>query len=81
MKETKARSIVKAVTYRFSATIATLSVAYFFIGDVAIATQIGLLDTVVKFLLYYINERIWNNLDWGYQTVFPNQEIQNQGHE
>jgi len=69
MKEKKRRSIIKAITYRASATVATFSIALFFTGNIELATSIGLIDTTVKFVLYYINERIWIRTQWGYQKV------------
>lgn len=67
MKETKQRSIIKAVTYRLAATIATFSLALIFTGSLEIATSIGILDFIVKFTIYYLNERIWTWTAWGYQ--------------
>ena len=68
MKERKRRSIIKAFTYRASATIATVTLAYAFTGSLAIAGQIGLLDFIIKFIIYYLNERIWNKTAWGYHS-------------
>jgi uncharacterized membrane protein len=66
MKETKKRSITKAVSYRLGATMATFSLAYLFTGSVEIATSIGVLDFFIKFTIYYLNERIWTFVPWGY---------------
>lgn len=67
MKETKQRSVTKAVTYRLLATVATFTLALAFTGSLEIATSIGLLDFVVKFSIYYFNERFWNLIAWGYK--------------
>ena len=64
--ETKKRSITKAMTYRLLATIATFTLAYAFTGSIEIATSIGLLDFVIKFAIYFLNERVWNLTSWGY---------------
>lgn len=66
MKETKKRSITKAVTYRLGATVATFTLAYVFTGSIEIATSIGILDFFVKFTIYYLNERVWTLVPWGY---------------
>ncbi|MBX2872198.1 MAG: DUF2061 domain-containing protein [Saprospiraceae bacterium] len=66
-REGKKRSVIKAITYRASATIATFTLAYAFTGSLEIAGQIGVLDFVIKFLIYYINERLWTKTNWGYQ--------------
>jgi uncharacterized membrane protein len=68
IKEKKRRSVFKAVTYRVSATFATFGLAYAFTGSLEIASQIGLLDFIVKFIIYYLNERIWNKTTWGYHS-------------
>jgi len=66
MKEKRKRSIIKAVTYRSAATVATFTLALIFTGSLEIATSIGLLDFIVKFTIYYLNERIWTLVSWGY---------------
>ena len=71
MKETKQRSVTKAVTYRIAATVATFSLALIFTGSIEIATSIGILDFIIKFIIYYLNERAWNLTSWGYQKKRP----------
>lgn len=66
-RETQKRSITKAITYRLLATISTFSLAYFFTGNLELASQIGVLDFLIKFALYYLNERVWNQTTWGYR--------------
>jgi uncharacterized membrane protein len=65
MNEKKRRSIIKALTYRFLATIATFLIAYLFTSDLDLATRIGLFDSAIKFVLIYLNERVWLKSDWG----------------
>ena len=66
MKETRTRSIVKGLSYRVLATVATMTVAYLFTGNLMASVKVGLADSVVKFILYYLNERGWNLVSWGY---------------
>lgn len=70
-KEQKRRSLVKALTYRVGATIATFSITLAFTGNIKLASTIGFLDGIVKFLLFYINERIWIRTNWGYHINHP----------
>ena len=56
MQETHKRTIVRAITYRIAATLATAT-----ISGLQNAIAINLLLLVV----YYINERIWLKSDWG----------------
>jgi adenylylsulfate kinase len=69
MEEKKSRSVTKALTYRILATIATFSVSYVFIGNFEIAMTIGLVDSIVKFVLFYVNERMWLKVRWGYREL------------
>ena len=76
MQERKTRSVIKAVTYRASATIATFTLAYVFTGSLEIASQIGVLDFIIKFIIYYVNERVWNTTSWGYNKSKTNKTVQ-----
>jgi len=66
MREQKKRSWLKAISYRCLATVATFGITYGFTHNLELATSIGLLDTGVKLMLYYINERLWLRTRWGY---------------
>ena len=68
MRETKKRSLVKGISYRLQATVATSLLVYLIIGEIDLALQIGLADSVVKLAIYFFNERLWNKVDWGYET-------------
>ena len=63
--ESHVRSIVKALTWRVIATLVTIFVAYFILGDVSHALEIGLLDTVIKLGAYYGHERVWDKVALG----------------
>jgi len=63
--ETHTRSILKAISWRFIATLITFSTAWLLTGTVDVAIKIGLLDTVIKMGAYYMHERGWNRLDFG----------------
>lgn len=59
MREKKYRSILKALSWRITATITTTLIALFVTGHVAAAIKIGGIEVVIKILLYYVHERIW----------------------
>jgi uncharacterized membrane protein len=63
--DSHARSIAKALSWRFLATIITGCVAWFITGTVAVAVAIGLADTIVKLGIYYAHERAWNRVPFG----------------
>lgn len=51
--------VVKAITWRIIATTVTILIAYAVTGHWAWAGIIGLLDAVVKFVLYIAHEYAW----------------------
>ena len=63
--DSHARSIAKALSWRFLATIITCCVAWFITGKVAAGLVIGLTDTMVKLGIYYAHERAWNRVPFG----------------
>ena len=63
--ESHFRSIVKAMTWRFIATVITVLVAWCILGEVAHALQIGMLNTVIKLGAYYGHERLWGRIALG----------------
>jgi uncharacterized membrane protein len=69
MKESKRRSLIKGLTYRILATLATFSIAFGFTGDVGASIQIGAADFIIKMTIFFINDRIWNTVTWGFVTA------------
>ncbi|MCA9644397.1 MAG: DUF2061 domain-containing protein [Polyangiaceae bacterium] len=63
--ESRARSIVKALSWRVFATLITTGVVYFMTGKLDNALQIGLLDTFAKLGLYFGHERMWERIRFG----------------
>ena len=63
--ESHVRSIVKALTWRVIATLITIFVAWFILGDVTHALEIGFLDTIIKLGAYYGHERVWDKVALG----------------
>lgn len=63
--ESHKRSIVKALSWRFIATLITMLVAWLFTGTVETAAKIGILDTLIKLAAYYFHERAWIRLSFG----------------
>ena len=63
--ESKRRSAVKALSWRVLATFITMAVTLVVTGRLVLAAQIGLLDTAIKFLIYYLHERAWVRISYG----------------
>ena len=55
----KARHLVKAVTWRIVASITTAAIAWFFGLPMEAVGAVFIADLVIKFVLYYGHERLW----------------------
>ena len=58
-KESRLRSILKGITWRFLATTTIIVIVYLKTGNIQGALEIGAIEFIVKFLLYYFHERAW----------------------
>lgn len=65
MSVERKRHIAKAFSWRILASIVTFLVGWLVTGDVEFGMTIGLLDVILKLVLYYIHERIWYRSDFG----------------
>jgi uncharacterized membrane protein len=64
MSASHRRSLVKTATFRIAATIATVLIVFVFTGKIVLSLGIGLIEAVVKTLMYYLHERIWAKIKW-----------------
>jgi len=65
MVEKHRRTILKAASYRIFATLTVFAVSFLYTGSFASAASIGLTAAAAKTILYYLWERLWNNISWG----------------
>ena len=65
IKDTHLRSVVKGLVWRLLASLATILIVFLFTKDKLIAVEIGGIEIIVKLLLYYCHERLWNLIKWG----------------
>jgi uncharacterized membrane protein len=63
------RSIVKAVSYRITGTVTTILISWAITRQVKFALSIGFADVFIKILVYYLHERVWNNIKLGRKTI------------
>ena len=63
--ESHFRTIMKAFSWRFIATLVTFTVAWVVTKELKFAAEIGLADTVIKLGAYYFHERVWIGVDFG----------------
>ncbi len=59
------RSMAKAISWRIVATLTTILLVFIYTGDLAISGSVGVLEFVLKTIIYYVHERIWNLLGFG----------------
>ena len=64
MDSTK-RSLVKTISWRITGSGATFAIGYAISRDFTIATSIASIQLVANTILYFIHERVWNNIPWG----------------
>lgn len=58
-RESHLRSILKGITWRIVATCTIIAIVYFKTGNIQGALEIGAIEFVIKFALYYMHERAW----------------------
>jgi len=59
------RSLMKAVSWRTTGSIDTMIVSYFVTGKITLALTISGVELFTKIGLYYVHERLWENLSFG----------------
>ena len=72
--ESNARSLAKAFSYRVLGSLSTGGLVYLFTSNLSISVGAGLLDSVVKVILYFLHERVWNHISYG-RPKAPEYEI------
>jgi adenylylsulfate kinase len=69
--EQKRRSVVKTISWRIWATITTIALVFLFVGELKIALSIGVFEVILKMLLYFFHERLWNKIKFGKKEIKP----------
>ena len=65
MMESRARSVVKSLSWRVVATSTTIVLVYFFTGQVDVAVAVAGVEVVAKLTIFYFHERVWQAVAWG----------------
>jgi uncharacterized membrane protein len=68
MQETKTRSIIKACSWRVVGSTMTGFIVYVLTGNILASSAILGVDMVVRLLVYFLHERIWSAIKWGYRN-------------
>jgi uncharacterized membrane protein len=68
-REGMGRSAAKAVSWRIVASVDTAMLAFIFTGTIGTALTIGGLEVWTKVGLFFIHERVWQRIPFGFETV------------
>jgi len=63
--ETNKRSLVKTISFRIVATIATMIIVLILTGNLVLMGIVAGIDLLSKSIIYYIHERVWDKISWG----------------
>ncbi|MTI20794.1 DUF2061 domain-containing protein, partial [Fulvivirga sp. RKSG066] len=69
MKDSHARSLTKAITWRVLGTLDTIFLAFIITDQLNTAISIGATEVFTKIALFYFHERVWNKLLIGRSTT------------
>ena len=59
------RSLIKTLSWRAIGTIDTVLISYLLTGTLNVALSIGGIELITKMILYFLHERLWNQIKWG----------------
>lgn len=65
MELSKKRHIVKTFTWRITATLTTMIIAWLVSGDPLTGITIGGIEFFIKMPVYYFHERVWYKSNFG----------------
>ncbi len=71
IRESRNRSIVKALSWRLIATLTTAALVYIFTKRWDFAAYVGGFEATLKLMFFYAHERIWNKLNYGRKEYTP----------
>ncbi len=63
--ETHLRTFIKTISYRIVIIVSIFTITYITTGEFADALVITSITAVTGTIIYYIHERVWNNIHWG----------------
>jgi len=65
-REAHRRSFVKAVSWRVLGSIDTFLLSWLFTSSLKAAGAIATTEVLTKMVLYYLHERAWSSVEWGF---------------
>jgi uncharacterized membrane protein len=65
VRDSHSRSFVKGVSWRALGTLDTIALSYIVTGSISNSIKIGITEVLTKIILYYLHERVWDNVPFG----------------
>jgi uncharacterized membrane protein len=65
--EAHSRSLIKAISWRALGSIDTFVLGWIFTGKPGVAGAIASTEVITKTILYYLHERAWSGIRWGFK--------------
>ena len=78
-KETLCRTIIKTIGWRAIGAMTTFTIAYFVDKNIDNAVKISILDSTVNLTFYFLYERAFAKLKWGYVLEDDDEENEDYG--
>lgn len=63
--DTRLRSLMKAVSWRFWGTFISFVVTYYYTKTISLAFTVSMMEMVVKIGVFYCHERLWDMISIG----------------
>ena len=70
-RETHARSVMKAISWRIMGTLSTTLLVLLFTRQFTLALAVGGLEFISKIAIYWVHERVWDRLKYGKEEIRP----------
>ena len=65
MRDSRKRSIAKAISYRIICIVMLSIVTYLITGNIFEMTSIVIIFQSIQMFIYYTHERLWERIKWG----------------
>ena len=62
-KNNKKKILYKTITWRITASLATMIIVYMVTGEFLIASSITAIEFFSKMIIYYFHEKAWDKVD------------------
>jgi len=68
-RESKRRSLLKAITWRIFGAIDTAAISWFITGDLTSGLNMGLADIIAKILFFVAHDQLWEKFSFKKQNL------------